>query len=375
MAMKTRITALVVLALVLGSTAGSAYKLNGPKWPTQQVPYYVNPVNGDMSGADAIASIQAGANVWSAQSNADILPYYMGTTTGSSLTKNGKNEVFFRDGSNGSLYAETYWWYNSRNELVDADIVFYDATYTFFSGSTGCSSGVYLVDAAAHEFGHVLGLGHSSLKAATMYPSMSKCSSSLRILDADDLAGIEALYPPGGTNTAPTVTISSPSNGTTFAEGTAISFSGSASDKEDGNLSASLVWVSSRDGQIGTGASFSKVLSTGSHTITARVSDSQGATGEAQRSVTVEAAPAPPTEGITLSGKGYKVKGDQKADLSWTGASSTSVEIFRNGARVALTSNTGSYTDHINRKGGGSYRYIVCEAGTSTCSNEVVVSY
>jgi hypothetical protein len=196
--MKIRSTVLAVVALLAGGAVAGAYVLTGPKWPVQQVPYYINPVNLHMPEADAIASIREGAHVWSAQSNADILPYYMGTTTGSSLTRNNRNEVFFR-GSNGTLYGETYWWANSKKELLEADIVFYDSTYPFFAGSSGCTRGVYLVDAAAHEFGHVLGLGHSSVKAATMYSTMSSCSTSLRTLDADDLAGIEALYPPGAT--------------------------------------------------------------------------------------------------------------------------------------------------------------------------------
>jgi len=94
----------------------------------------------------------------------------------------------------------------------------------------------------------------------------------------------------GGGNTTPEVTISSPANGASFSSGTSISFAGTASDVEDGDLTSSLTWVSSRDGQIGTGGSFSAVLSDGTHTITASVTDSGDLTGSA--SITVVVVPA-----------------------------------------------------------------------------------
>jgi subtilisin family serine protease len=94
----------------------------------------------------------------------------------------------------------------------------------------------------------------------------------------------------GGENIPPTVSISSPANNASFASGTSISFSGSASDAEDGDLTGSLVWTSSLDGPIGTGGSFSAVLSDGTHTLTASVTDAGGLTGSASITVVVEPA-------------------------------------------------------------------------------------
>jgi matrix metalloproteinase-20 (enamelysin) len=56
-------------------------------------------------------------------------------------------------------------------------------------------------DIAAHEFGHALGLGHSTINSATMYPSVSSCNAGNRTLDSDDIAGVRFLYPP--TSAAP----------------------------------------------------------------------------------------------------------------------------------------------------------------------------
>ena len=378
--LRLRHIAFVLIAVLFCAAAAGAYVLNGPKWGVQQVEYYINPANGDgIPDANAIAAIRAAATAWTDQSTASILLYYMGTTTGSTATVNGKNEVFFRNASKDSAVATTYWWSDSSNRMVEADVVIWDASFTLVTDSSGCSGGIFLQDVMTHEFGHALGIGHSSVASATMYPTISYCSTAMRSLDADDIAGVETLYPAGGAavNTAPVVSISTPTSGAAFTDGSSISFSATARDNEDGDLGSTIVWLSSRDGQIGTGTAFARVLSAGSHTVTARVTDSKGLVTQAQRSVVVETAavePAP-ASGITLSGRGYKVKGSQRVDLNWLGASTGSVDVYRNNVRIAITPNDGVHTDTINQKGGGSYTYKVCGAGTTTCSNQISIGF
>ena len=84
----------------------------------------------------------------------------------------------------------------------------------------------------------------------------------------------------------PSVTITSPTDFSSYVQGDTISFSGTGEDSEDGTLSGtSLVWTSNIDDQIGTGTSFTKVLSAGLHTISLTATDSDGATGS--ESITV----------------------------------------------------------------------------------------
>ena len=472
-----KVFAAIVVITGAMSSAGKAYTTYS-SWGTLNVSFYVNPANLDVSSSAVISALQAGMNTWNTQSGTGFRFNYAGQVSTTATGYDNKNVVIFRNQSNGSTIASTYVW-TSNGLLRDADIVFWDGGYKFFTGSSGCSGGAYIEDIAAHEFGHALGLQHSSSSDATMYANYSSCSQGMRNLSSDDIAGAQELYadgpgeadtPPtvtilapgngatvsattaisfsgsasdttdgnissklvwksnisgqigtgasfsrtlpagshtisatvtdslgytitranvltvssGTTNAAPTVTISNPSNGATVTVGTSVTFTGSANDTQQGNLTSQLVWRSNLDGQIGTGPSFTKALTAGTHSITASVTDSGGLT--TQRSITVYSAAAPspttgtppPTTGTTatLTARGYKVQGNQKVDLSWTGLTATQVDVYRNGAKVSSGANDGDVTDPINKKGGGSYTYKVCAAGsTSTCTGQATVSF
>ena len=310
------------------------YSTNGHTWGTNQVLYYVNSNSVWLSPSAAVSAIQLGAQAWSSQSHANIQLVYAGSTNGSSLTLNNKNEVFFRNDSNGFV-GETYWWYDASGRLVDADVVFHEGGLHYYT-SSGCSGGVYLEDVAVHELGHALGLGHSSVPNATMEPSLpGYCDLTQMSLESDDIAGIESLYPPTSTtrNTAPTTNISSPGNGSSFGSGASVTFNGSATDKEDGNLSSSLGWTSSIDGLLGYGSSLNRVLSAGTHTITASVRDSGGLSGSAQIAVNVAAAPS--SSSVSADGTTVPTTAAQIVDSAgavWTIASN--LLVLRNGASV-----------------------------------------
>ena len=172
-----------------------AYTANGAVWNVRPVPYSINTTNLDLPESAVEPAVRAGADAWEMQSNASISLRYMGRSAQTTTGNDGVNLVVFRNASNGSAIATTYWW-SSGGRIIDADIVFWDAGFRFFSGSTGCSGGFYIEDIAAHEFGHALGLGHSTTTGATMYPSVSSCNAGNRTLDADDIAGVRFLYPP-----------------------------------------------------------------------------------------------------------------------------------------------------------------------------------
>ncbi|HEV8683150.1 MAG TPA: IPT/TIG domain-containing protein [Actinomycetota bacterium] len=93
-------------------------------------------------------------------------------------------------------------------------------------------------------------------------------------------------------------------------------------------------------------------------------------TGTSNDSFTVTVPP--PT--ISLTARGYKVKGLEKADLSWSGPSGASFDLYRSGTKIATVQTT-AYTDNINTRGSATYTYRVCEVGSTTCSNDATVSF
>lgn len=169
----------------------------------------------------------------------------------------------------------------------------------------------------------------------------------------------------GTTNNPPTASFSY------SCDDLACDFDGTASSDSDGSI-ATYAWDFG-DGNTGSGSLISHTFAAaGTFTVMLTVTDDDGATDSASQEVSVSETT---TEGISLLASGYKVKGLQKADLSWSGATSTNMDIYRDGSLIATTSNDGSYTDHIDQRGGGTYTYQVCEAGTSTCSSETNVVF
>ena len=188
------LTLIAAIAAIIPRDIG-AYAATGVIWNARSVPYSINTTNLDLPESAVEPAVRAGAEVWAAQSSASIALTYSGRSSQTTTGNDAVNLVVFRNASSGAAIATTYWW-STGGRIIDADIVFWDAAFRFFSGSNGCSGGFYIEDIAAHEFGHALGLGHSNVTGTTMYPSVSSCNAGNRTLEADDIAGVRFLYPP-----------------------------------------------------------------------------------------------------------------------------------------------------------------------------------
>jgi hypothetical protein len=356
-----------VAAAALGVVAVGAYATSPYKWAVSPVVVYLNPSNADVTASAAEAAVQSALSTWSSQPNSSFRYSYGGRVNDTTTSNDGRNVHIFRNASSGgSAIATTYTW-TSGGSRVDSDVIYWDADYRFFTGSSGCASGAYIEDVATHELGHTLGVQHSNVSDATMYPSYTLCSTHMRTPSADDLAGLQSLYPStgGATNTAPTVTIAAPASSASVAQGTALTFSGSATDTQDGTLTASLVWTSNLDGQIGTGGSFSRALSAGNHTVTARVVDGGGLSTPRQVSVSVTTTNTAPTVTITAPASGTSVA--QGTALTFIGSASDT----QNGTLTSSLVWTSNLDGQIGT--GGSFSRTLT-AGTHTITAQVVDS-
>ncbi|MEA2405413.1 MAG: hypothetical protein QOE08_2060 [Thermoleophilaceae bacterium] len=148
-------------------------------------------------------------------------------------------------------------------------------------------------------------------------------------------------------------------------------FDASASNDPDGGSITDYAWDFGDGPVVHTGATTSHTFaSAGSRTVTLTVTDDDTPPGTASQSKT--ATPSNPPA-ISLTARGYKVRGVQKVDLSWSGAGG-SVNVFRNNAGIATVAGS-SYTDSLG-KGSGTFNYTVCSTATpSNCSNTATVVF
>ena len=149
-------------------------------------------------------------------------------------------------------------------------------------GHAGCDFGKALI-------AEVTGTSYTDTEVAGgreyYYNVVAAGSSSACYTQASNCVNVTPSMPGAG---APTVTITAPPDGSTFGDGDPINFTGTAIDPQDGDISASIVWSSSIDGDFGSGASVViSTLSVGNHTITASATDSDTLTGTDQISISI----------------------------------------------------------------------------------------
>jgi hypothetical protein len=143
--------------------------------------------------------------------------------------------------------------------------------------------------------------------------SIGTHSITASVADGAGLAGSDQVAIEIRANTPPAVAIGAPADGTDLFAGQAVAFAASASDAEEGDLSAGIQWSSDQDGPIGTGAGFSLAsLTVGTHSITASVTDAGGLSGSDQVTLTV-AANAPPAVAIATPDDGASLVAGQAA--------------------------------------------------------------
>ena len=99
--------------------------------------------------------------------------------------------------SGNCLAATLTGYYVSQSgddRIYDADVYTNTSIAFYSSRETSCSNEYDIDGVMVHEVGHVIGIGHSNVSGATMYPSVSACNTGPRSLATDDFNARNDLY-------------------------------------------------------------------------------------------------------------------------------------------------------------------------------------
>jgi hypothetical protein len=166
------------------------YSLNGApidvSWPSSSFPIrYV--VERNVATAVTPAVIDRAFNEWASIPDASLTFQSAGIVDGAKPGQDGRNSITFVDDlfANQNFIALTTNWYDDNGRVKESDIQL----------DPSATSGKYNVQLLIeHEIGHLLGLDHSAVLSAVMFPYVPH-GSEATTLDSDDRNGIANLYP------------------------------------------------------------------------------------------------------------------------------------------------------------------------------------
>ncbi|MEE8522886.1 MAG: matrixin family metalloprotease [Thermoanaerobaculia bacterium] len=205
-------TLFVAFVSLLAAGSVSAFVLLNPPRTWDSAPTYVVDDRGMASITDNDGGVSATVNAiksnqaWNGSGAGTVINAQAGSVANWQLG-DGVPMLNFDDpehACNGNCLAATFTgFFEQRNDgssrIFDADIVTNDRfAWTSESEPGGCSSEFFIEGVQVHETGHGLGLGHTDVSGATMFPSVSSCNNGPATIEQDDEDGINALYGGGG---------------------------------------------------------------------------------------------------------------------------------------------------------------------------------
>ncbi|MBL8603538.1 MAG: matrixin family metalloprotease [Myxococcales bacterium] len=204
--MKRIVLVSACLAGLVSAPSADAYRRLGSQFNPRALPvaYRINrtSIPASLGVATGVAAIEQGFATWSAPSCTTWATSNAGDTTRTRAQAGDReNSMLWISGSwpselgavNVTIGVTTPVW-SQGGFFIDADIQYNNVGFRW--STTGTNNTVDAQSIATHENGHFLGLDHSSVQRAVMFASYS--GGLKRELDADDIAGVCALYPSGG---------------------------------------------------------------------------------------------------------------------------------------------------------------------------------
>jgi hypothetical protein len=208
----------LALAVLAAPSLAGAFELEKDRsgaelrWPHGRLTFTVDPgiAAGAAGSAQVLAAAQRAASHW-----ADAAGVRIDVVLGAAHLDVGYDGLHPAQNLNTITLATDAWTHDdgvvattlvTRDEtthtLVDTDIVLNGVQHCFDvlgdDSTPGASRCDDLENALTHEMGHALGLAHNPAEAeATMFPGSRPGEISKRHLSADDVSGVQSLYPTG----------------------------------------------------------------------------------------------------------------------------------------------------------------------------------
>jgi hypothetical protein len=205
----TQIAIASLAVTVFVSSAAFGYALLSParRWFNAGTPVSITVDSGGISSVgDADHGVSAAVNAIRGWNSGGVNVVNPSSGSVAYRQGDGHSDIIFSDPlriCTGTCLAATLTGYYNTSatgtcgslsvvQVTDADVAF-NLSYNYTTVAQGsCSSEIYLESVATHEVGHVIGLAHSNVSSALMYPSVSYCNN--KQLSSDDLSGRNTLY-------------------------------------------------------------------------------------------------------------------------------------------------------------------------------------
>lgn len=164
-------------------------------WPRDRTAiFYRVGSGGETVSPGAVEDIGRAFSQWEEKSRGELAFIYEGVTEGGKAVRDGHNTISWVSGywpyGEETAAVSTIWISEEDNEIEEVDIEFNARDYDWeLPGSPD------LLEAALHEIGHLLGIGHSFNPGAVMHDTRRSGVAHRRTLSRDDLEALAFLYP------------------------------------------------------------------------------------------------------------------------------------------------------------------------------------